>query len=101
MEHHLWTALGEAQRYAWEAKPGGVAIAAGPGVELQKAPLTSARGRALHDTGHHVKGDRVVHVGFTVWARRCRRPLPKNAEKRAVVEGHFPVPGRGWEPCPS
>ena len=58
----------EAQRSAWEAKPGGVAIAAGPGVELQKAPLTSARERALHDTGRkralitHGKGDRLVHV---------------------------------------
>ena len=32
----------EALRSAWEARPGGVAIAAGPGVELQKAPLISA-----------------------------------------------------------
>ena len=45
----------EAQRSAWEAKPGGVAIAAGPGVELQIAPLTSAHERALHGTGRYVR----------------------------------------------
>ena len=59
----------EALRSAWEAKPGGVAIAARPGVELQKAPLFSAQEKALHDSGRNVralvaygKGDRVVHV---------------------------------------
>ena len=59
----------DALRSAWEARPGGVAIAAGPGVELQKAPLVSAQEKALHDTGRYVralvaygKGDQVVHV---------------------------------------
>ena len=59
----------EALRSAWEARPGGVAIAAGPGVELQKAPLVSAQEKALHDTGRYVRalvafgeGDQVVHV---------------------------------------
>ena len=45
----------EALRSAWEARPGGVVIAAGPGVELQKAPLVSAQEKALHDTGRYVR----------------------------------------------
>ena len=59
----------EALRSAWEGRPGGVEIAAGPGVELQKAPLVSAHEKAFHNTGRHVralvanaKGDKVVHV---------------------------------------
>ena len=59
----------DALRSAWEARPGGVAIAASPGVELQKAPIVSTQEKALHDTGRYVralvaygKGDQVVHV---------------------------------------
>ena len=65
----------EALRSAWKARSGGVAIAAGPGVEMQKAPLISARQKALHETGRYVsalvahgKGDHVVHVVSFVWA---------------------------------
>ena len=45
----------EALRSAWEGRPGGVEIAAGPGVELQKAPLVSAHEKAFHNTGRHVR----------------------------------------------
>ena len=62
----------DALRSAWEARPGGVAIAAGPGVELQKAPLVSAQEKALHDTGRYGKGDQVVHVVSPLWARWSR-----------------------------
>ena len=68
LEHRFWQPL-EALRSAWEATPGGVATAAGPGVELQRVPHVSAQERALHDMGRHVralvaygKGDQVVHV---------------------------------------
>ena len=59
----------EPRRSTSEAKPGGVPIVSGPGVDLQKAPLTSAQEKELQETGRYVRalvaignGDRVVHV---------------------------------------
>ena len=62
--HRSWTGLGprgherekwdsrplESRRSAWEARPGGVAIIPGLGVELEKGPLTSAQEKALYET---------------------------------------------------
>ena len=39
----------ESRRSAWEAKVGGVAVVSGPGVDLQKAPLTSAQELRPHE----------------------------------------------------
>ena len=93
----------EVLRSAWEARRGGVAIAAGPGVELQKAPLVSAQEKALQDTGRYVralvtygKGDPVVHV-VSLYGHAGAGDIPeKMRKKRAAVEGHLPVPGGAW-----
>ena len=97
----------EALRSAWEARPGGVAIAAGPGVELQKAPLISAHEKALHETGRYVralvaygKGDHVVHV-VSLYGHSG---AGDNAEKMRKMNSFSRDTFQSWldlAPCPS
>ena len=70
----------EVLRSVWEATPGGIAIAAGPGVELHGATLTSAHEKTLCGVGRFV-GALVALViewcmsshcvGFLVFSNSC------------------------------
>ena len=111
MREHNWSIVFgqplEALRPAWEARPGGVAIAAGPGVELQKAPLVSAQEKAF--TRHRTlrkesrrprKGRSSGARGLSVWARWSRKHSRENAKKWAAVE-RLSSSWLGLVPCPS
>ena len=63
----------EGLRSAWEARPGGVAIAAGPGVELQKAPSFARHRTRRKDSRRVRKGRSRGTRGLSVWALRSWR----------------------------
>ena len=62
----------EALRATWETRPGGAAVAAGPGVELQRASLTTSQDKALYVTDVTSElSVRVISMGFLVLETPC------------------------------
>ena len=79
------------------------AIAAGPGVELQKAPLISAHEKASHDTGRYVralvaygKGDRVVHVVSLYGHSGAGDNAEQMRKMSSCCRDTITIPGRAW-----
>ena len=80
----------EALRSAWEARPGGVAIVSGPGVELQGAPLTTTQVKTLYGQSSrclwHWRSNGACHLNVLVF--RCWR----------YCRGTLSNSGLGWVP---
>ena len=77
----------EVLRSAWEACTGGVAIAAGPGVEMQRAPLTTPQAKALNATGRLRQSCRCISshcMFFRRWGQ-----FREHATQRTAVQRYF------------